>query len=90
MVTGNLDIVTMKKLYAQLEKFTNAVFHTDDWNAFAAVLPKDRHKIGKRYTNAIERHNSNTRHHLSRMNQRTKVVSHCPTMLELAIWQADF
>jgi transposase-like protein len=33
MVTGNRDIVTMKKLYAQLEKFTNAVFHTDDWNA---------------------------------------------------------
>jgi IS1 family transposase len=56
MVTGNRDIETMQRLYEQLKKFKNAVFATDDWDAFAAVLPKDRHKIGKRHTHAIERH----------------------------------
>jgi IS1 family transposase len=56
MVTGNRNIETMQRLYAQLKKFKNAVFATDDWDAFAAVLPKDRHKIGKRHTHAMERY----------------------------------
>jgi len=40
------------------------IFYTDDWSAFAKVLPKKRHVIGKAHTAAIEQNNSNTRHHL--------------------------
>ncbi|MDR2606024.1 MAG: hypothetical protein LBC38_01930, partial [Oscillospiraceae bacterium] len=37
--------------------------------------PAERHIIGKAFTHAIERDNSNTRHHLGRFTRRTKVVS---------------
>jgi insertion element IS1 protein InsB len=54
---------------------TDCVFYTDDWEAFAKVLPPDRHIIGKSGTAMIERDNSNTRHHLGRMARGTKIVS---------------
>ena len=41
--------------------------------------------IGKTHTVAIERDNSNTRHHLGRMTRRTKVVSKKEEMVDNAI-----
>ena len=66
------------------------VFYTDRWEAFAEVLPPDRHVIGKEHTATIERDNSNTRHHLGRMTRRTKVVSKLEHMVDvtLRIWHA--
>ena len=58
---------------------------TDDWEAFAAVLPKERHLIAKAHTVAIERDNSNTRHHLGRMTRRTTIVSKKEEMVDDAI-----
>jgi IS1 family transposase len=49
------------------------------------VLPPQRHIIGKNGTVAIERDNSNTRHHLGRFTRRTKVVSKSPLMVDLSI-----
>jgi hypothetical protein len=65
-------------------------FYTDHWDAFAAVLPKGRHIIGKAYTSAIERDNANTRHHLARMTRKTKVVSQSEDMVDasLKLWCA--
>ena len=66
------------------------MFYTDDWDAFAEVLPAERHIIGKSGTHAIERDNSNTRHHLGRFTRRTKVVSKSPFMVDLTLrlWSA--
>jgi IS1 family transposase len=66
------------------------IFYTDDWEAFATVLPPDRHIVGKEHTHCIERDNSNTRHHLGRFTRRTKVVSKCEKMVDysLRIWHA--
>ena len=66
------------------------VFYTDKWEAFAEVLPPGRHVIGKEHTVAIERDNSNTRHHLGRFTRRTKVVSRLAHMVDvtLRIWHA--
>ena len=64
-----------RKLYDKVSHLTECIFFTDDWSAFAKVLPKARHVIGKSGTIAIEQDNSNTRHHLGRMTRRTKVVS---------------
>jgi len=66
------------------------MFYTDNWDAFAKVLPADRHKIGKTHTVSIERNNSNTRHHLGRFTRRTKVVSKKDFMVDLTlrIWHA--
>jgi IS1 family transposase len=63
----------------------SCIFYTDNWDAFAKVLPKDRHVIGKTGTIAIERDNSNTRHNLGRFTRKTKVVSKSETMVDLTI-----
>jgi IS1 family transposase len=63
----------------------NCIFYTDDWSAFAKVLPKKRHVIGKAHTTAIEQNNSNTRHHLGRFTRRTKVVSKKFLMVDLTL-----
>jgi IS1 family transposase len=53
-------------------------------------LPPDRHIAGKAHTAAIERDNSNTRHHLGRFARRTKIVSKTGSMVDLTLklWQA--
>ncbi|MDR2719919.1 MAG: hypothetical protein LBC03_03845, partial [Nitrososphaerota archaeon] len=79
------DTATFKKLYDKVKHLTNCIFYTDDWDAFAKVLPKERHIIGKKHTTAIEQDNSNTRHHLGRFTRRTKVVSKCDTMVDTSI-----
>ncbi|WP_411728672.1 IS1 family transposase [Methyloglobulus sp.] len=71
---------TFRRPYDKVGHLKECIFYTDDWDAFAKVLPKARHVIGKAHTVAIERDNSNTRHHLGRMTRRTKVVSHCEDM----------
>ncbi|MCL1907990.1 MAG: hypothetical protein FWG12_01325 [Holophagaceae bacterium] len=57
-------------------------FQTPRWYA--------HHCHGKEHTVAIERDNSNTRHHLGRFTRRTKVVSKTKRMVDLTlrIWHA--
>jgi len=66
------------------------VFYTDDWDAFAEVIPPERHIIGKAHTIDIEHDNSNTRHYLGRFTRRTKIVSKASFMVDLTIriWHA--
>jgi IS1 family transposase len=64
---------------------TNCTFYTDNWEAFAKVLPSERHVIGKAHTIAVEHDNSNTRHHLGRLTGRTKVVSKKEFMVDLSL-----
>jgi len=61
------------------------IFYTDNWDAFAKVLPKNSHIVGKSGTTAIERDNSNTRHHLGRFTRKTKIVSKSIEMVDLSI-----
>ena len=73
-----------------MKHLKQCMFYTDNWDAFSAVLPPERHIIGKSGTVAIERDNSNTRHHLGRFTRRTKVVSKSVFMvgLTLRMWCA--
>ena len=84
-VTGGRDAATFRRLYDKVKQLKDCTFYTDDWDAFAKVLPAERHIIGKSGTVIIERDNSNTRHHLGRMTRRTKVVSKCPKMVDLSL-----
>ena len=84
-VIGGRDAATFQRLYAKVQHLKGCIFYTDDWEAFANVLPKERHIIGKAHTVAIERDNSNTRHHLGRMTRRTKIVSKKEEMVDNAI-----
>jgi len=74
-VTGGRDASTFRRLYEKVKHLEGCKYYTDGWDVFAKVLPADQHIVGKSGTVAIERDNSNTRHHLGRMTRRTKVVS---------------
>ena len=89
-VLGGRDAVIFQRLYDKLKHLTDCIFYTEHWEAFARVLPKDRHIIGKAHTHAIERDNSLTRHHLARMTRRTKVVSKSAAMVHASrkLWCA--
>jgi insertion element IS1 protein InsB len=89
-VLGGRDAATFHRLYDKVNYWTDCLFYTDNWDAFAQVLPKERHIIGKAYTHAIERDNSSTRHYRARMTRRTKVVSKSAAMLHasLKLWCA--
>ena len=89
-VLGGRDTATFRRLYAKVKHLTDCIFYTDSWDAFAEVLPPERHIIGKVHTIDIERDNSNTRHHLGRFTRRTKVVSKKRNMVDttLKLWQA--
>ena len=89
-VLGGRDSATFRRLYEKVKHLKNCTFYTDKWDAFAEVLPSERHIIGKRHTVDIERDNSNTRHHLGRFTRRTKVISQKDFMVDLTlrIWHA--
>jgi insertion element IS1 protein InsB len=89
-VLGGRNTATFQRLYDKVKHLENCMFYTDDWKAFAKVLPRDRHVIGKAHTIDIEHDNSNTRHHLGRFTRRTKVVSQKEFMVDLTlrIWHA--
>ena len=87
-ILGGRDVATFQRLYDQVKHLHDCLFYTDNLDTFAEVLPQERHIIGKAYTHAIERDNSNTRHHLARTTRRTKVVSKSEDMLHasLKLW----
>jgi len=89
-VLGNRDSATVRRLYDKVKHLAGCTYYTDDWDAFAEVLPPERHVIGKAHTIGIEHDNSNTRHYLGRFTRRTKVVSKAPFMVDLTIriWHA--
>ena len=89
-VLGGRDSATFRRLYDKVKHLKDCTFYTDNWDAFAEVLPPERHIIGKSGTHCIERDNSNTRHHLGRFTRRTKVVSKKSQMVDtsLKLWQA--
>jgi len=88
-VLGNRDTATFRRLYDKVKHLKECIFYTDKWSVFADVLPPERHIVGKAHTVAIERDNSNTRHHLGRFTRRTKIVSKKVAMVDLTLklWQ---
>ena len=84
-VLGGRDSATFRQLYNKVKHLKHCWFYSDNWDAFADVLPSDRHVIGKSGTVTIERDNSNTRHNLGRFTRRTKVVSRSVFMVGLTI-----
>lgn len=84
-VTGGREAATFQRLYNEVKHVTSCIVYTDDWEAFAQVLPPDRHVIGKAHTVAMERDRSDTRHHLGRMTRRSQVVLQKEFMVKASI-----
>ena len=68
-----------------MKHLQNCTFYTNNWDAFADILPPESHIIGKSETHMIECDNSNTRHHLAWFTRCTKVVSKSLFMVDLSI-----
>jgi insertion element IS1 protein InsB len=84
-VLGGRDTATFKRLYKKVEHLKDCTFYTDNWDAFSAVLPPERHIIGKAHTIGIEQDNSNTRHYLGRFTRKSKIVSKKDEMVDMSI-----
>ena len=74
-VWGGRDQKTVKRLYGLVEDLEIMWFCTDHWSAFKAVLPYDRHLIGKHFTQSIEGVNTSLRTRNRRVFRQTTCFS---------------
>ncbi len=70
-VFGKRKDEVFKKLKALLEPFGISRYYTDDWGAYERHLEIDKHEVGKRNTQNIERKNLNFRIWIKRLTQKT-------------------
>jgi insertion element IS1 protein InsB len=59
------------RLKALLEPYHIVRYYTDDWGAYQRHLDPDKHEVGKRNTQKIERKNLNFRTRIKRLNRKT-------------------
>lgn len=69
----------------KLSHFDIDVYFTDDWGAYERNLPKEKHVISKRYTQAIERKHLTLRTRIKRLARRTICFSKLETMHDIVI-----
>ena len=68
---GKRNSETFKQLQRLLASFTINFFCTDDFSVYSANLPREKHIVGKRYTQRIERTNLTLRTRLKRLVRKT-------------------
>ena len=68
---GRRDTEAFNELQRLLSKFTIPFYYTDDYRVYSANLPAEKHIIGKRYTQRIERTNLTLRSRIKRLVRRT-------------------
>ncbi|WP_243221633.1 IS1 family transposase [Methylobacter sp. S3L5C] len=68
---GKRKDVVFQKLKALLEPFGIKRYYTDHWGAYERHLDADKHEIGKRNTQKIERKNLNFRTWIKRLACKT-------------------
>jgi IS1 family transposase/transposase-like protein len=83
---GGRDAATLSRRLERVEERWNPrLYRTDDWAAYAALIPQGRLFVGKEETHGIERDHSRQRHWLARFRRRTCVVSKAMHMVEASI-----
>ena len=83
---GGRDAATLSRLLERVEERWNPrLYCTDDWAAYAALIPPGRLFVGKEETHGIERDHSRQRHWLARFRRRTCVVSKAARMVEASV-----
>ena len=75
----------MSRLLERVERWNPRLYCTDDWAAYAELIPQGRLFVGKEETHGIERDHSRQRHWLARFRRRTCVVSRAKRMVEVSI-----
>jgi insertion element IS1 protein InsB len=70
-VLGKRKDEVFQSLKARLEPDNLVRYYTDDWGAYQRHLESDKHEVGKRNTQKIERKNLNFRTWIKRLNRKT-------------------
>jgi len=81
---GRKDRV-FRELKKLLEPFGIQKYCPDDWGAYERNLPKERHEIGKKTTQQIERKHLGLRTRIKRLAKRTICFSKSEEMHDIAI-----
>ena len=84
-VFGKRKDEVFKKLQALLAPFNIKRFYTDDWGAYERHLDGEKHQIGKRNTQKIERKNLNFRTWIKRLARKTICFSKLEKMHDIVI-----
>ncbi len=66
---------TVLELYNRLKDIKIDYWCTDHWEAFKAIFPSEKHKVGKEFTKAIEGANTYLRGACKRLTRRTTAFS---------------
>lgn len=74
-----------KQLKSLLEPFNIKRFYTDDWGAYERHLDAEKHEIGKKNTQKIERKNLNFRTWIKRLSRKTICFSKLEKMHDIVI-----
>jgi insertion element IS1 protein InsB len=82
---GGRDAATLRLWLDRVERWKPRLYCTDDWAAYAELIPQGRLYVGKDQTHGIERDHSRQRHWLARFRRRTCVVSKAVHMVEASI-----
>ena len=82
---GSRDAATLSRLRERIERWRPRLYCTDDWAAYAELIPQGRLFVGKEETHGIERDHSRQRHWLARSRRRTCVVSRAVRMVDASI-----
>jgi insertion element IS1 protein InsB len=62
---------TLKSLLEKLMSFKIILYFTDGWGSYERLLDQQKHIVGKRYTQKIERCNLNFRTRVKRLARKT-------------------
>jgi insertion element IS1 protein InsB len=84
-VLGDRKDIVFLKLKKLLEPFGITRFHTDDWGAYERHLPPERHEVGKRNTQKIERKHLTLRTRIKRLARKTICFSKMERMHDIVI-----
>jgi insertion element IS1 protein InsB len=79
-VFGKRKDELFKALKALLEPLGISRYYTDDWSAYQRHLEADKHRVGKRNIQKIERKNLNFRTWIKRLTRKTICFSKLETM----------
>jgi len=70
-VFGRRKDEVCEKLLANLKVFNIRTYYTDDWGSYSALIPKEKHVIGKKYTQKIENRFLSLRTRVKRLARKT-------------------
>ena len=82
---GRRDKTTFKNLVDRLAPWDVKLYCTDQWAAYASVIPQDRLVQSKTTTHDIERNHCRQRHWFGRFKRKSIIVSKSTEMVDLTM-----